>query len=263
MGPSTGNYRAQARTRIQLTSEGKILVAQNDALFRFEQDGQPDQTFNGTGRLNLSGSIASIAVAENGTITVCGSQAGGVGFITRLTVAGTPDKDFEGGGTIILRLLTTDTFVRSLMLHSDGSFVIAGEVDTLPNDIWGTGRRGMLAAFTPEGQLDPEFNGHQPLVTHLDLTDGCTWFDLGGNFNDGLVVVGSTGRIASERPLVCRFLKDGKQDKTFGNGEGYVIRNTGHGMEWISTAVQPDKRIVVSRYSINPDLGALVSRYVG
>jgi hypothetical protein len=63
--------------------------------------------------------------------------------------------------------------------------------------------------------------------------------------------------------LACRYLATGELDTTFGEGKGYVTHYLGPGMQWISVAVQPDKRILLSRASDNINLGALVVRYQG
>lgn len=121
----------------------------------------------------------------------------------------------------------------------------------------------MMAAYNPNGRPNLAFNQGKPVVTDLGLTDGCTLFDLSGEPEDGLVVVGSTGQITREQMLACRYLATGELDTTFGDGKGYVTHSMGPGMQWISVAVQPDKRILLSRDSDNVNVGALVVRYLG
>jgi uncharacterized delta-60 repeat protein len=256
---------SSSRTRVVLTADEKILVGQNNRLFRLDQEGVFDTTFNGKGWLDLAPSISSISVAENGVITVAGATAASrKGVIVRLNVNGTPDKDFgdDGTGTVLFPS-NYPTRVRSLMLRADGSFFVAGEVDTAPDDDWGKGRRGMMAAYNPDGKPNRAFNQGQPIVTDLGLTDGCSWFDLSGEPKDGLVVVGGTGQRTREQMLACRYLATGELDTSFGEGKGYVTQYLGPGMQWISVAVQPDKRILLSRESNNINFGALVVRYLG
>ncbi|VVQ13191.1 hypothetical protein PS925_03733 [Pseudomonas fluorescens] len=256
---------SSSRTRVVLTADEKILVGQSNRLFRLDQKGIFDTTFNGKGWLDIAPNISSISVAENGVITVAGTTAASRnGVIVRLNVNGTPDEDFgdDGTGTVYLPS-DYPTSVRSLMLRADGSFFVAGEVDTAPNDVWGKGRRGMMAAYNPDGKPNIAFNQGKPIVTDLGLTDGCSWFDLSGEPKDGLVVVGGTGQRTREQMLACRYLATGELDTTFGEGKGYVTHYLGPGMQWISVAVQPDKRILLSRASDNINLGALVVRYQG
>ena len=254
---------SQSRTRLVLTADEKILVGQSDRLFRLDQNGDFDTAFNNKGWLDLAMGIASISVAEDGVITVAGSRAG-EGKIVRLNVDGTPHKGFgdDGTGTVYIPS-DYPVSVRSLMLRADGSFFVAGQVDTSPNDVWGKGRKAMMAAYNPNGRPNLAFNQGKPVVTDLGLTDGCTLFDLSGEPEDGLVVVGSTGQITREQMLACRYLATGELDTTFGDGKGYVTHSMGPGMQWISVAVQPDKRILLSRDSDNVNVGALVVRYLG
>jgi uncharacterized delta-60 repeat protein len=240
-------------------------VGQSNRLFRLDQEGVFDTTFNGKGWLDLALNISSISVAENGMITVAGTMEGSQkGMIVRLNVDGTHHQGFgdDGTGTVLFSS-NCPSRVRSLMLRADGSFFIAGEVDTAPNDDWGKGRRGMMAAYNPNGKPNIAFNQGTPIVTDLGLTDGCSWFDLSGEPKDGLVVVGGTGQRTREQMLACRYLATGKPDTDFGEGKGYVTQYLGPGMQWISVAVQPDKRILLSRASDNINLGALVVRYRG
>ena len=256
---------SRSRTRLVLTADEKILVGQSNRLFRLDQKGNFDTSFSDRGWLDLAPSISSISVAENGMITVAGTDVSSQkGMIVRLNVDGTPHEGFgdDGTGTVYIPS-DYPASVRSLMLRADGSFFVAGEVDTAPDDNWGKGRRGMMAAYNPDGKPNLVFNQGKPIVTDLGLTDGCSWFDLSGKPEHGLVVLGGTGQRTSEKMLACRYLATGELDKTFGEGKGYVTQYLMPGMQWISVAVQPDKRILLSRDSDNVNVGALVVRYLG
>jgi uncharacterized delta-60 repeat protein len=119
---------SSSRTRVVLTADEKILVGQSNRLFRLDQKGIFDTTFNGKGWLDIAPNISSISVAENGVITVAGTTAASQnGVIVRLNVNGTPDEDFGDDGTGAVYLPSDyPTSIRSLMLRADGSFFVAG-----------------------------------------------------------------------------------------------------------------------------------------
>ncbi|NWB85403.1 hypothetical protein [Pseudomonas gingeri] len=245
------------RSNIVVDPDEKIIIGQNALLLRLEKNGEIDHSFNQTGHLNPNTVINAVAVSADRKITIAGVDSEGAN-LARFNVDGSPDLDFGHGGRTSFGVGYPSAAI-SLSLHDDGRIFATGVSDMDPGDIWGAGLRGLLAAFTANGRLDPAFNNGAPLVSDFGITDGMGWFDIGGT-PDEIVVVGYAGLLSRESGLIARYLANGNLDTTFGNGSGYVRRFfPGSRGVWESVIVQPDKGIVVTGDTPRN----VVSRYLG
>jgi uncharacterized delta-60 repeat protein len=225
---------------------GEIVMASQSSISRFDQNGEPDLSFNGTGNLIVDFAIYAVGVSRNGSITVIGaSQQGGV--IARYKTGGAPDETFGIGGRTEMRVEDASTLFYGLLLRDDGSAFVTGNLDRDPSDIWGRARRGIITAFNGNGQPNLVFNGGRPVVTELPSTAPNAWWSIGDAPAHGIVVAGLTGEYSKERGLVARYDYTGQPDPTFGNG-GFLTTHVGFGeLEWWeSVAVQPDHKILVA-----------------
>lgn len=209
-------------------------------VMRFDYDGKPDLSFNGTGYaslsevLNVRSSFNDIVV-QDGKITVCG-WAGSGALLARLNIDGSFDKSFAGAG---YKLLEGPSFqFTALAVLPDGRTVATG---------YGfSDRRGLLAAYTSGGQIDRTFNQGAHVEEKFDSSDAVMFLGMG--FNDGKII--TSGRhIDGARTVnfvTARYLANGRRDTTFGKGKGWVIpdlsgyRPLAHGM-----SLQSDGKILV------------------
>lgn len=183
-------------------------VARN-RLVRFSANGVLDSSFNP----NPNASVLSLARQSSGKLLVGGSftsfQPAGVGDVTtrryfaRLNSDGTPDSEFDP---------KPDGSVRTIVVQTDGAFVIGGNFNTVqPFGAENPSSRSRIARFSESGELDaaytPNANGQ---VSALVLQpDGRLL--LGGSFTS-LV---PNGGVSLTRSYVARLNVDGTVDSSF------------------------------------------------
>ncbi|NWB95092.1 hypothetical protein HX882_04195 [Pseudomonas gingeri] len=246
------------RSNIVIDPDGKIIIVRNVLLMRRENNGEPDLSFNQTGHLVLEETaINAIAVSDDRKITIAGSDSEGA-ILARFNADGSPDLGFGYNGRVSFGVGYPSS-ATCLFIHDDGRIFAAGVSDMDTSDVWGNGRRGLIAAFSANGRLDPAFNNGAPLVSEFESLGSNGWWDIGGT-PDEIVVVGEAGERSREGGLIARYLGNGSLDTIFGNGAGYV-RRTFPGLRglWESGLVQPDRRIVVTGDTPQN----IVSRYLG
>ena len=144
---------------VALQSDGKIVVAgekrttspffSSFALARYNTDGSPDTTFNGTGRKAFSviagsNSWANDVIAQSdGNIVVLGS-AENISFLdfalVRLNSGGGFDTTFSGDGKVTVNF-GSSTFGFALAVQpSDGKYVLSGQVDYFSQGVFALAR---------------------------------------------------------------------------------------------------------------------------
>jgi uncharacterized delta-60 repeat protein len=144
------------------------VVAPGFGFSRENPDGSPDAGFGEGGRVVTDfggGGLAtawSLAVDDQGRIVVAGTYVrGGPDRATRqddLALArylpdGGLDPSFGQGGTTVLDLASDSIdFVRSVLVAPDGRILVAAEAFR-----WELGDDFAVAAFRPDGTLDPAF----------------------------------------------------------------------------------------------------------
>ena len=177
-------------TRATAGSSGRDFV-----VLRLTPDGQPDDTFNFSGRVDIDFSgdddeCTGIAVQPDGKIVLVGSTVESDNTsnfaVARLNANGSLDPDF-GNGTG-KQVITWDAYdssgnqARAVALQSDGSIVVAGGI--LPN----FQRDFAVARLLPDGSYDTTFNltGRQRIA-----------FDLAVDADDSAysVAIDAAGRI--------------------------------------------------------------------
>lgn len=218
--------------RILVTAAGAMDAAQRMiVLLRYTQNGALDPSFGSGGRVfagnpQVENYGRAVSVLPDGKILVAaGSQLfnpllKNYSFqdvlLCRFNADGTPDTGFGNAGVATLR----DATPASMVVHTDGKIVLAGNVRAMP----GAGR-SWLARCLPGGALDPSFGNNGVLV--LPPPPGISFSDLStvAVQRDGKVV--AAGRAAMESPgtqwdfFVRRFNTDGSPDLAF-NGKGWV-----------------------------------------
>lgn len=207
--------------------------------------------------------LNSVSVAADGTIAVAGSAGKSVGgsdlLVGRLTAAGAPDPNFNGGhfmpvATGFNGLFTGAGAVAAL---PGGRTLVAAPIGELDDTTL------LLARLKPDGSLDGGFG-----------TGGLVHFKAPGTLDDiptaigvlgdGRIVVAGFVRIplggaVATRFLLARFLPGGQPDPSL-DGDGWTIRShdpskfqDAHGM-----ALEGSGRATLVG---NQALGGLVARY--
>jgi uncharacterized delta-60 repeat protein len=155
---------------MQIQADGKVLVVGSSyngseydfRLFRYQTDGSPDTSFNGTGNV-ISSAVAAtgLAIQPDGKMVVVGSSSDsnvGSGFaVVRYHSNGSLDTSFGGTGKISVPI---DGSPASVGLQADGKIVVVCNGN---NPVTG------FAVFrlNPNGSLDTTFNGTGKVTTRL------------------------------------------------------------------------------------------------
>lgn len=209
---------------VSVTDAQGVPTDQRAYALRLTPQGALDSSFGGGGvaQLDPSGStsVAGLALAAGGAVTVSGSAASTLGgvptpFVERLTSYGSPDSAFARGGIVTLSgagsaaAVTTDSAGRVVVGVVTDSWMTADPAaETLPGLVSSFTLRRLTAAgvvdtaFGQGGAAAPGLPPATTVRTLLAEPDGST------------VAVGGLGG----HPLVARFTAAGAPDAAFGHG---------------------------------------------
>ena len=205
-----------------------------------------DLSFAGTGyRYDGFGGgrdvVQKIAIQPDGKIVAVGytSRAESSTIfnvaLARYNADGTLDPTFNGGGKLVIPVISGPEQGRAVAIQSDGKIVVAGYA-------FSGGRNDFLIMrFHPNGMLDTTFDGDGRAVTVASGTDNKA-FDVTIQPDGKIVAAGTANGCAS----ALRYNSNGSPDITF-DGDGIVITplSTFNGTA-NSVAVQPDGKIVTA-----------------
>ncbi|MCU1740290.1 MULTISPECIES: delta-60 repeat domain-containing protein [unclassified Pseudomonas] len=104
---------------------------------------------------------------------------------------------------------------------------------------------GLLASIDKEGGKDSDFNGGEPVLTHMDDTRS-GWQDGSIQRNGYIVTCGTAGDLDVEDLVVGRYLPNGDLDVTFGSNDGWTRIDVKDWVYRAALAIQPDNGIVVT-----------------
>lgn len=146
------------------------------AVVRYTADGTPDSTFGGDGVVTSTldqpdlQEAYDLVIQPDGRIVVAGASqvAGAFNYVlARFLATGSLDGSFNGTGYVFTPFTTQGDLARSMVVQSDGKFVLAGRIGLL-----GTSDMG-LARFSSAGTLDPSFGtGGKLAVDFFGNIDG-------------------------------------------------------------------------------------------
>jgi uncharacterized delta-60 repeat protein len=176
---------------VVIQTDGKVVVAGRSSdglgrgftIFRYNTDGSPDTSFNGTGKTvtqigNDSGA-GSVAIQADGKIVAAGSSSSNNSnyslTLVRYNTNGSLDTSFGGTGKIIIQI---NVYANSVAIQADGKIVVTG------NGANDTGSGFAVVRLNPNGSLDTTFNGTGKVITPLE--GGAT---AGAIQADGKIVV--------------------------------------------------------------------------
>lgn len=193
-------------------------------LYRVTPEGQLDQSFNKTGRLNVNlngkADITSVNAMQlhDDKILIAGdvTQTDGVkGYFARYDANGDEDKTFGDPATPGVYVLNIkDSTVQALTQTDAKSFFGLGMGKPSGNP------EGLLVGMDANGRPNLQFNRGQPVLTKFDEEYGESWQAGFVDAEGRITVAGITNRVH-----FARFLNDGQVDKNFGN-KGYTEEGT-------------------------------------
>jgi uncharacterized delta-60 repeat protein len=239
---------------LAIQSDGKIVAAGdsfNDrrsqfALVRYEADGSLDTSFGTSGKVTTAiGSRAeldSIALQGDGKIVAAGFSSSGRKdnfALARFNVDGSLDASFGIGGKVTTAIGSSDDFVKSIALQSNGKIVVAGISYN------GVRRYFALARYNIDGSLDTSFGSDGKVITAIGSSEDYVQ-SIAIQGNGKIVAVGLSFNGSEYDFALARYNVDGSLDTSFGIG-GEVITAIGSSDDnAYSVAIQSDGKIVVA-----------------
>ncbi|HEX8105689.1 MAG TPA: delta-60 repeat domain-containing protein [Solirubrobacteraceae bacterium] len=256
---AAGGYSSVGAMRV--LPDGRILLvgigasASKIAVARLRPDGSPDPTLNGDGNadgkllIDLPGSsreaLSSLVLLPDGRAWGLGSYRPASGkdqvLLARLKANGALDKTYSDDGWDITSFDgAPDTTPADLVALSGGGLLAGGDLDEAgPPEV----NRAWLLRFTPEGELDPAYDGDGRFVPDLGPSDIDAITTLVPGLRGGFLAGGYTG----DNGVVLRLRPDGTPDTQFGAGGLQVLSNQhGGSSEYVAgLGVQADDRPVL------------------
>ncbi len=236
-------------------ADSKIIVGGqgngNYALLRLLPNGQPDPTFDGDGRVQLSfgagngSTITQVLVQPDGKIVATGYAYSGTSFdfaAARFLPNGAPDATFGTGGKTLVAVGPDRDQGRAALLQPDGKVVIVGD----SYDATGVARFG-ACRLTVGGALDPAFGtGGKTVATPQPGQTAIPWAVV--RQPDGKLV--AAGQVAGDVAL-ARYSAGGALDAGFGSG-GFQVTDFAATSQDVAfaVAVQPNGRLVVAGHAL-------------
>jgi len=222
-------------------------------LLRYDSTGAPDTTFDGDGRLVITGPASDVAVQSDGMIVLGGSVLVDLGgsvssdfAVARLNSDGTPDTTFSDDGLATADFDGHRDGGAAIALQADGKIVVAG----------GTGLTSSsgnfaVARFNDDGTLDTSFAGDGTRATNLFGREQANEVAVEA---DGKIVLGGRvpGKAFEDLDFgLARYNSDGTPDMTF-SGDGVLRTNFSHSDSPFGLALQADGKIVAAGAAAGP-----------
>lgn len=241
-----------ARIKLLIQPNGKIVVNTmgfdgSQASFkaaRFDSDGSPDTTFNGTGVASMpvgnQGWTAGVALSADGGISVTGYIFTSEGYefaAVRFAADGSADKSFGSDGMVVNDIGNIRASAARVRLQPDGKMVACGSRGI-------TSTKLVVARYSADGMPDASFSDDGWALLEVgDNTTDCA--DLAIHA-DGRITVAGTASAGNRKVFfAARFNPDGSPDVNFGAG-GHVTTAIGSNDAAVGLALQPDGKIVVA-----------------
>jgi uncharacterized delta-60 repeat protein len=244
---------------IAIQEDGKILAAGSSdyggyddfALARYNSDGSLDHTFGTNGIVTTTvgpsstDEAYSVIVQKDGKIIVAGNSNYGFYFdftLSRYNTDGSPDNSFGSNGIVTTRIGTSDDFIKSTTIQSDGKIVVAGSANN-GNDYDFT-----LVRYNQDGSLDSTFGNGGMVTTPIGtLDDGANSISIQ---SDGKIVAAGYTDNGNNYDFACvRYNENGTIDSTFGLN-GIATNSSGISNDVVnSLAIQNDGNIIAAGYS--------------
>jgi uncharacterized delta-60 repeat protein len=238
VGISGYSNRQTAGESLTLQPDGRLFTSANGNLYRFNNDGTFDTTFDLDGVAAFGGELKTSLVQPDGKIVAGGSKNGYFGLV-RLNSNGTFDTGFSADGVVTTVFGSTYDEAGGSALQRDGKIVVAGI----------SGQGFGISRYLPNGSLDLTFSQDGKTVIDFGpaVTDAAA-YDVAIQPDGKIVVVGTvrtvTNQMSNSEFAVVRLNPNGSLDLTF-SGDGRVTTPlNGYGAAR-TVAIQSDGRIVV------------------
>jgi uncharacterized delta-60 repeat protein len=199
--------------RIKVLNGGKLMALTNGSeigesldayIWRMNDDGSWDDSFNGIGWHNLSLSDGADAgydleVLGDGRVIVSGAafNVSDMAFemvVLRLLSDGTYDNTFGVNGEVRFDIGLGSDFAYSLVLQPDGKIIIGGSANDGNDDNF------CIIRINEDGSLDPSFGNNGVVITEISAGyDAIADMELQ---SDGKLVVGGTARVGNNDDIV-------------------------------------------------------------
>ena len=252
-------------------ADGAVVLAgeadtpfSNFTILQLTSSGAPDPSFAPFSSVlgASSASAKAVGVEQNGDIVAAGSaDVGGLNqvAVVELTETGTLDPTFTAGNPLVEQFgqgSPQNSVANALVLQPDGKIILVGQAtDTNGNPAV------LVARLTTSGNMDPTFNGGNPLITQLGTAMGPTSDATAVALQpDGkIVVAGEAGSTSSvnRQLFVMRLNANGSADAAFNNGQPAFTQPSTGGVspdtQTESLALQPDGKIIAAGQAKEPD----------
>ena len=190
---------------VAIQTDGKVVVAGSGyngpridfTIFRYNTDGSPDTSFNGTGKtVTQIGDVSyanELAIQTNGKIIVVGYSRNGSSdnfALVRYITNGSLDTSLNGTGKVLTPVQTSSypSGASSVAIQTDGKIVAAGNSGN--GTLGGNGADFAVIRYNPNGSLDTTFNGTGKVTTPFGGQDFAT--EVAIQADGKIVVAGST-----------------------------------------------------------------------
>jgi uncharacterized delta-60 repeat protein len=211
---------------------------------RYSQNGVFDSSFGFAGDVSVNmgdyAFVDDVVVQPDRKIVLVGhAQSGSIRSfgIVRCNANGTLDPAFGTGGSVITHFGREFESANGVALQPDGKIIVAGYSQNDSDD-----SQFALARYTPNGTLDPAFNGTGKAIAHFGPDTEAFTVALQ---RDGKIVVGGWVNL---QMALARFNSNGTVDTSFGTN-GLVTHREGNWDSWQKIIVQPDQKIVAFGHS--------------
>lgn len=210
----------ETSTELALQNDGKVVLAgsqaesgfpENVIVVRLTANGMLDQTFNGTGWVNLMLSTgidrpSDMIVLPDGRILVVGIAANQSvtsleAFALRLMPDGSYDNSFGTNGLARYDIGTGDDYASAVVLQPDGKAIIGGGTNdnsTILNEDF------LLLRINEDGSIDQSFGNNGVVVTEISSSYERI-IDMELQTNGKLIVAGTAKIGSSEEAALARY----------------------------------------------------------
>jgi uncharacterized delta-60 repeat protein len=239
---------------VLIQPDGKIVAAGTAgfntgsvsfAVARYNEDGSPDDTFDGDGKTITNLGIYSFGYAAvlqgDGKIVVGGDvlvQAlSPFRFgLARFDAGGALDPTFDGDGKVVTSF-ASDAGINALALEPEGKVVAAGLTDN------GSNLDFAFARYLVDGTPDPAFSadGKRTLSFAPGTEDATIAVRIQ---DDGRIVAAGVSGGTTVSFALARLFPDGSVDPTFGSSQGTLTTQIGENSQANAVLLQPDGKIL-------------------
>jgi uncharacterized delta-60 repeat protein len=199
----------------------KFLIA------RYDQDGSPDNTFNGNGVItdidDYTGFFEDIVVLSDGSSLAGGSTSDYVpdAMLAKFTSGGDPVAGFGEAGVVVFEMPESYDYITTMLLQPDGKLLVAGNsYEEKFSDTW-----SVIARINTDGTPDASFGENGS----VDFDE--TWGDdkimsLVLQPDNKILAGGYQSAPGDQICVMTRFNANGSVDESFAD-EGVLIEDFG------------------------------------